>query len=239
MEENPTEKMNGGPIARYDMGGLKLALCGLIFTAINIRIQGFDIVPDVIGYLIVIRGLGKIEKYEVKFSAAKKTAYVLAVLALFNIYQAPAWEHWGTEATGLGQTTQESVFFSAGLFGNIPWLAMLFLFAGMAASLYFTYSMCKAMKVLLNGVGDHGLAGVCDDRWKLILAAQIGLLVSLLTALLGVPFALILVMVFGSLALIALILFLLLVNRAYKSIDGKAETACREKECFLNLKDLI
>lgn len=204
------------------MEGLKLAFWGLLFTAINIRIQGFDIVPDVIGYIIVINGLMKIEKYEDKFSSAKKAAYLLAVLALINIYQAPAgWEYWGTEATGLGQTTRDSVLFSAGLFGNAPWLAMLFMFVGMAASLYFAYSLCAGMKALLNKVGDHALAGICDDRWKLIMAAQIGLLVSLLTAVLGVPFGMVLTMIFGALALIALIMFLLLIRHAYQSIEKR------------------
>jgi len=197
----------------FHMRGLQLTVWGLIITAINIRIQGFDIFPDVVGYIMVIVGLGKIEKYELKFSSAKKMAYVLTVLSLINIVQPPA------------QNTAGSVLFSAGIFGAIPWLAALLMIVGVLTSVYFAYFMCMGIKNLLIRVGDHTLAGICDDRWKLILAAEIGLSVSVLTVFLGVPFGMILAMVFGALALIALVMFILLIHHAYKSIDGKEVTA--------------
>lgn len=211
---------------RYNMRGLQLVFWGLIFTAINIRIQGFDIVPDVIGYIMVIVGLGRIETYEEKFLSAKKMAYILAILSLINIVQKQSswdsWDSWGTESsTRITQTTSNNVIFSAGVFGAVPWLATLLMIIGMLASIYFFYFMCMGIKNLLIVVGDHTLAGICDDRWKLILAAEIGLMVSVLTAFVGVPFGMILTMVFGALALIALVMFILLIHHAYKSIEGK------------------
>jgi hypothetical protein len=227
MQENQIERNNNEANQIYDMSGLRLAFWGLIFTAINIRIQGFDIMPDVIGYIMVIIGLGRIEKYEEKFSSAKKIAYVLTVLSLMNIVQVQtrsSWETWGTDSTGTMQTTSSPVTYSAGIFGENPGLAMLFMIVGMLASLYFSYCMCMGMKALLIRVGDYTLAGICDDRWKLILVAEIGLLVSMLTVTLGVPYGLIPAMIFGALALIALVMFILLVHHAYKSIDGKEGT---------------
>lgn len=216
MQENQIERNNNEANRIYDVSGLRLAFWGIIFTAINIRIQGFDIVPDVIGYIMVIIGLGRIEKYEEKFSSAKKIAYVLAVLSLTNIVQP--------------QAQSSPVTYSAGVFGGIPWLATLLMIVGILASIYFAYFMCMGMKTLLIRVGDHTLAGICDDRWKLILAAEVGLLVSMLTVMLGVPFGLIIAMVFGVLALIALVMFILLIHHAYKSIDGKADTVFEDGE---------
>ena len=194
-------------VNKYDMSGLRLVFWGLIITAINIRIQGFDIFPDVVGYIMVIVGLGRIEKCEGNFTSAKIMAYVLTAISLVNIYQAPSG----------------SVNFSAGIFGAIPWLAALLMIAGMLANIAFAYFICLGLKNLLIKVGDHTLAGICDDRWKLILAAEIGLLVSMLTVFLGGSFGMILVMIFGALALIALVMFILLIHHARKSIDGKEE----------------
>ncbi len=217
----PGEIRIGEGNTAYDMGGLATVFWGLLFTAVNIRIMGFDIIPDVIGYIIVIFGLRKIEKYEPKFIWAKRMAQVLTAVSLINIYQAPAWETWGTEATGLMENAAGSVNFSAGIFGNVPWLAAALMVVGLLANLFFAYSLCKGMKTLLLGIGDFALAGICDDRWKLILAAEAGLTVSTLTFYLGAAVGTVLMLVFGVLALVALILFLLLVYRAYKSLEEK------------------
>jgi hypothetical protein len=214
MEENKTGEIKGRV---FDMSGLRLCLYGLIITVININIQGFDIFPDVIGYILVIIGLGKIEQYEEKFSQAKRIAYLLAVLAAINIVKPQNQNMSGSG--NLLQTT--NVTFSAGLFGNIPWLATLLMLVGMAASLAFAYSMCMGMRNLLNRTGDEGLAGICEDRWKLIMISQIGLTASMLLALVLGPVGVIITIAFAIFAFIAMILFLLLINHAYRSIDGK------------------
>lgn len=201
-----------------DMSGLKLAFWGLLFTAINIRISGFDLVPDVIGYIMVIIGLSRIERYDANFSKAKKISYLLAALALINIYQ-PEIQNT-TEPMGMMQPSS-TVNLSAGIFGTSLLLALLFMLAGFAANIYFAFTLCNGMKNLLHQIGDHTLAGICDDRWKLICGAEAGLLVSLLLALVGGTIGVIMTMLFGVLALIALVMFLLLIHHAAGSLDGK------------------
>lgn len=129
----------------YDMSGLRLCLYGLILTVININIQGFDIFPDVIGYILVIVGLGKIEAYEANFNLAKRIAYILAVLAAINIVKPQNQDVSGSAS--LMQTT--GVTFSAGIFGNVPWLALLFMLVGMAASIAFAVFAFIAMILFL------------------------------------------------------------------------------------------
>lgn len=210
MEENKT----------FDMSGLKLAFWGMLFVAVNIRIMGFDLAPDVIGYILVIVGLGRIEAYDDNFSAAKKMAFVLAALSLANIVQAPA-QSGSFNSAGAWPSSPDSVSFNAGIFGGIPWLATLMMVVGIAANLYFFYRMSMGMKNLLLLVGDESLAKTCDDRWKLILASEIGLLVALLSAFLAASAGILLTMIFGILAMVALVLFLILIYRAHKNIDGK------------------
>jgi len=203
----------------FDMSGLRLAFFGLLLTVINIRIQGFDIVPDIIGYIMVIVGLGRIEHYEANFTAAKKISYVLAVLALVNIYQAPAQN---TINQG-GTMVSSNVSFNAGVFGSSPVIALLLMLMGMAANLYFAYCMCMGMKNLLNQVGDTVLSEICEQRWKLILAAQIGMAASFFLALLQIPFAVVLTLLFAAFTLVVMVLFLLLIHHSYQSIHGKGK----------------
>ncbi len=214
MEENKTGEIKA---RTYDMSGLRLCLFGLIITVININIQGFDIFPDVIGYIMVIIGLGKIEQYEEKFGQAKRISFILAVLAAINIVKPQSQDVSGSG--NLLQTT--NVTFSAGIFGNIPWLATLLMLVGIAANLVFLYAMCMGMKNILIRTGDEGLAGICEDRWKLILISQIGVAASMLLALALGPVGVIITIAFVIFAFIAMILFLLLINHAYRSIDGK------------------
>ncbi len=218
MQENQIEndKIENTKTA-FDMGGLKLAFFGLLFTAINVRIQGFDIVPDFIGYLMVIVGLRRIEQYEANYTTARKLAIVLTMLALINIYQAPIQN----TVDQFGMTESSPINFSAGIFGAVPLLATAFMIIGIIINIYFIYSMCMGTKNLLNQVGDFTLAKICDDRWRFILSAEIGLLFSLLLAMIQIPFGAILAMLFGVLFLVALVLFLLLIHHGYRSIHGK------------------
>lgn len=222
------ERQNGGiikeeahrePTDRYDTSGLKLVFWGLILTAINIRIQGFDIVPDPIGYIMVIVGLGRIQVYDSHFDNAKKFAVILLVLSLINVYQPPA--SGSVDSTGAFGESSSSVLFSAGIFGAVPLLAMVFMLLGFAASIFFAYYLCMGLKTLLVSVGDQTLARICDERWKLILASELGLMVSLLLTLMTVPFGVVMVMLFGALALIAMVLLILLIHHSNTSIHGK------------------
>jgi hypothetical protein len=216
MEENRTEEIKA---QIYEMSGLRLCLYGLIITVININIQGFDIFPDVVGYILVVVGLGKIERYEEKFNLAKRVAYLQIVLAAVNIVK-PQNQDISNSGEFL-QTT--NVSFSAGIFGNNPWLATLLALAGMAAGIAFAYAMCMGMKNILIRTGDEALARVCEDRWKLLLISQIGLAASMLLALVPFPLAMTVAIAFAIFAFIAMILFLLLINHAYRSIDGKEQ----------------
>lgn len=223
MEENQmTTEIEGNQRLQeftFDMSGLQLTFWGLLFTVINIRIQGFDIVPDIVGYVMIIIGLGRIEKYEEKFASAKKISYLLAVLALLNIYQAPIQNT--VNQMGMMQTASSNVNFSAGILGSNALLGTLMMIVGFAADIYFLYNMCMGMKNLLEQVGDDTLAGICNDRWKLILVAQVGLGISLLLTVLQIPFGTVMALLFAALSLVAMVLFLLLVHHAYQNIHEK------------------
>lgn len=216
MEESKTGEIKSRV---YDMSGLRLCLYGLILTVININIQGFDIFPDVVGYIMAIIGLGKVATYEEKFDLARRIASILTILAAINIIKPQNQD----PSVSAGALQMNSVNYSAGIFGNIPWLATLLMLAGMAASIAFAYAMCMGMKNLLIRTGDEALARICQDRWKLLLISQIGLTASMLLALTGFPLIIAATIAFAIFAFISMILFLLLINHAYRSIEGKEQ----------------
>jgi len=203
----------------YDMSGLKLVFWGLILTAVNFRIHGFDLVPDLIGYILIIVGLGKVEYYDPNFGYARKLSYVLTALSLITVYQAPA-SNTMNQSAFMGSSSS-SINFSAGIFGEVPWLAIVLMILGFAANISFAYYLCTGIKKLLIGVGDFALAKICDDRWKFILAAETGLVISMLLTTLQVPFAAVLALAFAALSFIAMVLFVLLVHHGYKNIHKR------------------
>ena len=68
------------------MGGFRKLLWGFMLIFFHIRINGFDLLPDVLGYIIVIIGLGMLASSSGKFETAKWIAIPLAVLSIFTIY---------------------------------------------------------------------------------------------------------------------------------------------------------
>ncbi len=62
---------------------------GLIIVLIDINIIIIDILPDIIGYLIVVSGLNQLLAYSSNFSKAKGLSICLALLSLVTIFQGP------------------------------------------------------------------------------------------------------------------------------------------------------
>ncbi|MBB6633261.1 hypothetical protein [Cohnella thailandensis] len=61
---------------------------GLIFTLVNIRINGFDLLHDLIGYVLILAGLSKLSRHHRGFRIALPVAwirFVLTIAALFGV----------------------------------------------------------------------------------------------------------------------------------------------------------
>ncbi|MGH4137121.1 hypothetical protein [Clostridium sp.] len=63
---------------------------GFLFTMLSFRIQGFDILPDIVGYLFFAAGLSKLALNSNYFSIAAKYNVPMIILSVFSIYQSPA-----------------------------------------------------------------------------------------------------------------------------------------------------
>ncbi len=60
---------------------------GLVITLFDFRIMGFNILPDLIGYIIIISALLSLQSHHKGYGKAKMFAIVLLVLSVTDIYQ--------------------------------------------------------------------------------------------------------------------------------------------------------
>lgn len=75
---------------------------GFFFVMFSFRIQKFDIVPDIIGYILIYQGLSILENEEDEFKQSKKFAFPMIFLSIFSIYdfQAPVNSGFGFSPGG-------------------------------------------------------------------------------------------------------------------------------------------
>lgn len=66
----------------------------LLWTAyiflFDVRIMGFDVLPDVVGYILMAIGLSRLASLNKHFSTAAKIAPIAALVSLASFYQPPA-----------------------------------------------------------------------------------------------------------------------------------------------------
>lgn len=65
---------------------------GFLFIMIDFRLQGFDILPDVIGYLFFAAGLSALAEQNEMFKKAVPLNVVMIIISIFSIYERPAQE---------------------------------------------------------------------------------------------------------------------------------------------------
>lgn len=73
---------------QLDTQGLRSIFIGSLFVFFAFRIAGFDILPDFVGYLMILSGLGKMEQYSKYFKHAKIFAVFQLIFSLRDIVKA-------------------------------------------------------------------------------------------------------------------------------------------------------
>ncbi len=67
--------------------GLEKLCWGFLFIMVSIRIQGFDILPDIVGYLLFASGFRHLSPHSGYFKKASIFNIIMIFLSLFSIYQ--------------------------------------------------------------------------------------------------------------------------------------------------------
>lgn len=133
--------------------GFEKIYWGFLFILLSFRIQGIDILPDVVGYILFAIGLRELTSYSDYFRKAGKYNIPMIILSIFSIYQP--------------QSTTEVINF--GIFGvyTIP-IAI----AGLILNLLIVYNILMGISEMKAHRGRHELANQAMFLWRLYLVYQ-------------------------------------------------------------------
>lgn len=123
--------------------GFNYIFWGLLCFLISFRVQGFDILPDFIGYILFIIGFTNLKDDNHRFPTARILSIILLILSLFDVYVSP------------GATTDTFSFLS---FVNLIYMIL---------NLVLIYHLCKGISEVALAHNEHQLVETAMLRWKL------------------------------------------------------------------------
>lgn len=165
--------------------GFKKLYWGFIFIMLSFRIQGFDILPDIVGYLVLASAFSSLASSSTYFSIAAKYNIPMIALSIFSIYQSPVQG----EGVHLGQ------------FGI---LSIPIAIASFVLNLLVIYNLFMGIKDMSEKRQQSDLAQESVERWNQYKMLQIASLFSII--LIFIPIlALVYVIVLLVLSIILLI----------------------------------
>lgn len=83
-------------------GGFNKFYWGFLFVMLDFRLNGFDILPDIIGYALFAAGFGMLAEESGFFVKARNYNVPMIILSLFSIYEQPAQGGGGIQLGPLG-----------------------------------------------------------------------------------------------------------------------------------------
>ncbi|GAA0134316.1 hypothetical protein YSY43_11560 [Paenibacillus sp. YSY-4.3] len=174
---------------------------GIVFVMINIRIGSFDILPDVVGYAMILSGLMGLQRWERAYAAGKWAASVLAILSIGRLFQ-----------------TNDLQLFSNNLETSI--IGMLFMLFETLLQMLLIYSICRGTGKLAEHRGMKEMASSAARSWTIYFVCSAATLVTipflLNTSASGLSVLLLLTMLGG---LISMLLVILLVRQAGRELQ--------------------
>ncbi len=177
------------------MGYIKL-LWGFIFL-FDFRIQGFDILPDIIGYILFYKGLSELEDRNAFFAKGKQFALPLIIISLFDIYE------FSVSLDELSISPYGIVVLLLGIISSVINLLMV-------------YNICRGIGAEAEHTNHFKLASQATTAWNVYLIANILILSSFI--LLGILPILVIIGLFFS--IVGYILMLRLMYNASHSVTN-------------------
>jgi hypothetical protein len=169
---------------------------GFIFIAFSFRIQGFDILPDIVGYLLFASAFSNLVSSSTHFSVASKYNIIMIILSFFSIYQRPV------QGGGV----------HLGIF-SIP-LAI----AAFIISLLVVYYLFMGIKDMAEKEQQLDLASESSEKWNQFLILRIASLFSFILILIP-ALSLVYIIVMFVASIIILLSILDFLKRCSKSLN--------------------
>lgn len=139
--------------------GLNKLYWGFLFIMLSFRIQGFDILPDIVGYLFFASGFRILATSSIYFRVAANYNIPMIILSVFSIYQGPV--QGGGINLGL-----------LGLYG-IP-----ISIASFVLNLFVVYNLFMGIKDMAEKRQQSDLVIESEERWNQYKTLQFAVLFS-------------------------------------------------------------
>lgn len=179
--------------------GLNKLFLGFLFIMIGFRIQGFDIFPDIVGYILFAFGFSNLGSSSNYFIKAARYNIPMIVLSIFSIYQ-PTVQGGGIQPEPLGL------------------VGILLSIASFILNLLVVYNLFKGINELEYSQGNTELALESDRKWSQYLMLQLAVLFSFI--IIFIPFLAILYMIAMLIASIAVLIVIMgFIKRCMDSIN--------------------
>jgi hypothetical protein len=144
---------------------------GFLIVLVDFRINGFDLLIDLVGYIFIVIGLGVLAKRSGQFERARPFAIgllVLSVLSEISSIDVTTSRHRFLDVVTVTPTGAEGrnivTFWSAGL-------VVLLGLAALIANLLLVFYICEGIKEMAGRSGE--LAEKAKQRWLSFLWAQL------------------------------------------------------------------
>lgn len=184
------------------MSGFAKVFWGLLLVFLDFRINGFDIIPDLIGFILVYTGLAGLAEVQPRFGQAKKVAVPLLVLSVAELIP------------GQLQFT---------LSGPSGWLGFLIAIVVTALNLLLIFNICRGIGELASQEGNDNLTHKSNSRWQYYLWISVAVLVLFPFSMVAPDVAAIFAIPVIVLGLISYLLILLLIREADRTLHVSIE----------------
>ncbi len=127
---------------------------GFLFIMIDFRLQGVDVLPDIVGYILFAVGFGILAAGSEYFDRARNLNIPMIILSIFSIYEKPV------QGGGIQ-------FGSFGIWGVLIGIAATVL------NLLVIYNLFMGIKNMADQQGKMDLSIEAEKRWSQYLGLQI------------------------------------------------------------------
>jgi len=165
--------------------GFRKIFIGLLFM-FDFRINGFDVLPDFIGYIFIFSGLALLVDLNHRFETAKNLVLPLIFLSLFDIYQV------NIPIDSFSMDPKTFLFSLIGIISAIINILMI-------------YNLCIGIEERAIELANDDLARLARSRWTLYLIFQITFLVVFI-------FKFIALLLFIPLFIFSIIVYIMMLN---------------------------
>jgi hypothetical protein len=179
--------------------GLDKFFIGFIFIMLSFTVKGFDIFPDVIGYIFFAFGFRDLILRSEYFKVASKYNIAMIVLSILSLYKMP------TQGEGFHIDY-------LGILGIVIWIASLVI------NLLVVYNLFKGIQDISYSQEQYELARESQIKWKHYLFLQISIWAAFILLLIPV-IALIYVFIIFVISIIVTIDILRFLKRCSRELN--------------------